>query len=35
MELFLFGNYEIYFCLPPRPDRLWSPSNLICSGYRG
>jgi len=20
---------------PPRPDRLWSPLSLLCSGYQG
>jgi len=25
----------IFFSLPPRPDRLWSPPILIFKGYRG
>jgi hypothetical protein len=28
------GRGRDYFSLPPRPNRLWGPSNLLINGYR-
>ena len=29
------GRDKRPFCSPKLPERLWSPSNLLCNGYQG